>query len=74
MFRILKGSTHIAHKINLLGVVSFVRFYYNTKKSKEGYFIYLKDDYINDVTNNRSIYCKKTAELRRIIVYTHKKY
>lgn len=40
---------------------------------EEGYFIYLKDGYINDVTNNRSIYCEKIAELRRIIVYTHKK-
>ena len=40
---------------------------------EEGYFIYLKDGYINDITGSRSIHCEKTAEVRRIIVKTHKK-
>lgn len=39
----------------------------------EGYFIYLKDGYINDVTGSRNIHCEKTAEIRRIIGKTHKK-
>ena len=40
---------------------------------EEGYFIYLKDDYINDITGSRSIHCDKTTTLRRIITHTHKK-
>lgn len=40
---------------------------------EEGYYIYLKDGYINDVTGNRSIHCEKTAELRRIVNKSHKK-
>ena len=39
----------------------------------EGYFIYLKAGYINDVTGSRNIHCEKTAEVRRIIGKTHKK-
>ncbi len=39
----------------------------------EGYFIYLKKGYINDVTGSRNIHCEKTAEVRRIIGKTHKK-
>ncbi len=39
----------------------------------EGYFIYLKDGYTNDVTESRSIHCNKTSEVRRIIGKTHKK-
>lgn len=37
------------------------------------YTIILKQGYINDVTGNRVIHCDKTADLRRLIVKTHKK-
>ena len=37
------------------------------------YTIILKEGYINDVTSSRSIYCSKTAELRKIITHSHKK-
>ena len=37
------------------------------------YTIILKQGYINDVTGDRIINCDKTAELRRIIVKSHKK-
>lgn len=40
---------------------------------EEGYFIYLKEGFINDVTGSRSIHCEKTSEVRRIIGKTHKK-
>lgn len=40
---------------------------------EEGYFIYLKSGFINDVTGSRNIHCEKTAEVRRIIGKTHKK-
>lgn len=40
---------------------------------EEGYFIYLKDGFINDVTGSRSIHCEKTSEVRRVIGKTHKK-
>lgn len=40
---------------------------------EEGYFIYLKRGYINDVTGSRNIHCEKTSEVRRIIGKTHKK-
>ena len=40
----------------------------------EGYFIYLKKGYVNDVTGSRNIYCEKTSEVRRIIGKTHKQY
>ena len=40
---------------------------------EEGYFIYLKDGFTNDVTGSRSIHCEKTSEVRRIIGKTHKK-
>ena len=40
---------------------------------EEGYFLYLKDGFINDVTGNRSIHCEKTSEVRRVIGKTHKK-
>ena len=33
----------------------------------EGYFIYLKKGYVNDVTGSRNIHCMKTSEVRRII-------
>lgn len=39
----------------------------------EGYFIYLKKGYVNDVTGSRSIHCMKTSEVRRIIGKTHKR-
>lgn len=39
----------------------------------EGYFIYLKEGYVNDVTGSRNIHCEKTSEVRRVIVKTHKK-
>lgn len=39
----------------------------------EGYFIYLKEGFINDVTGSRNIYCEKISEVRKIIVKTHKK-
>ncbi len=39
----------------------------------EGYFIYLKPGFINDVTGSRNIHCEKTSEVRRIIGKTHKK-
>lgn len=38
----------------------------------EGYFIYLKRGYVNDVTGCRNIHCKKTSEVRKIISKTHK--
>ena len=40
---------------------------------EEGYFIYLKPGYINDITGSRNIHCEKTVEVRRIIGKTHKK-
>lgn len=40
---------------------------------EDGYFIYLKKGYINDVTQSRSIHCEKTSELRKIINKSHKK-
>lgn len=40
---------------------------------EEGYFIYLKAGYVNDITCSRSIQCEKTSEVRRIIVKSHKK-
>lgn len=40
---------------------------------EEGYFIYLKAGFINDVTGSRNIHCEKTAEVRRIMGKTHKK-
>lgn len=40
---------------------------------EDGYFIYLKEGYINDITGSRSIHCEKTAEVRQVIVKTHKK-
>ncbi len=39
----------------------------------EGYFIYLKKGYINDMTGSRNIHCMKTSEVRRIIGKTHKR-
>ncbi|MDE6435371.1 MAG: hypothetical protein K2L07_14215 [Lachnospiraceae bacterium] len=38
----------------------------------EGYFIYLKKGYINDVTGGRNIHYEKTSEVRRIIGKMHK--
>ena len=40
---------------------------------EDGYFVYLKEGFVNDVTGSRSIQCEKTSELRRIIVKSHKK-
>ena len=40
---------------------------------EEGYFIYLKDGFTNDVTGSRSIRSEKTSEVRRVIGKTHKK-
>lgn len=40
---------------------------------EDGYFIYLKKGYINDITNSRNIHCQKTSELRNIINKSHKK-
>ena len=39
----------------------------------EGYFIYLKKGYVNDVTGSRNIHCMKTSEVRWIIGKTHKR-
>lgn len=39
----------------------------------EGYFIYLKEGYVNDITGSRNIHCEKTSEVRAVIVKTHKK-
>lgn len=39
----------------------------------EGYFIYLKAGFINDVTGSRNIHCEKTSEVRKIIGKTHKR-
>lgn len=44
-----------------------------SQSKEDGYFIYLKEGYINDVTGNRNIHCEKTSELRRIINKSHKK-
>ena len=38
----------------------------------EGYFIYLKKGYVNDVTGSRNIHCEKTSEVRHVIGKTHK--
>lgn len=38
----------------------------------EGYFIYLKEGYVNDATGSRNIHCEKTSEVRRIIGKTNK--
>lgn len=38
----------------------------------EGYFIYLKNGYINDVSGSRNIHCEKMSEVRRVIGKTHK--
>lgn len=40
--------------------------------SKEGYFIHLKQGYVNDYTNNRNIICKTSKDVRRVIVKSHK--
>ena len=40
----------------------------------EGYFIYLKKGYRNDVTGSRNIHCMKTSEVRRIIGKTRKRW
>lgn len=40
---------------------------------EEGYFIYLKEGYVNDITGSRNIHCTKTSEVRKVIVKTHKK-
>lgn len=37
-----------------------------------GYYILLKQGYINDVTNSRTIYCTKTKEVRTTINKSHK--
>lgn len=39
----------------------------------EGYFIHLKEGYINDITGNRNIHCRTSHEVRKVIVKTHKK-
>lgn len=39
----------------------------------EGYFIYLKEGFVNDATGSRNIHCEKTSEVRLIIGKTHKK-
>ena len=39
----------------------------------EGYFIYLKEGYVNDVTGSRNIHCEKTSEVRSVIGKSHKK-
>lgn len=41
-------------------------------ESKEGYFIHLKQGYVNDYTNNRNIICKTSKDVRRVIVKSHK--
>ena len=38
----------------------------------EGYFIYLKKGYVNDVTGSRNIHCEKSSEVRHVIGKTHK--
>ncbi len=40
---------------------------------EDGYFIYLKEGFINDVTGSRSIHADKMQEIRRIITKTHRK-
>lgn len=40
---------------------------------EEGYYIYLKQGYINDSTGSRTIICRTTKEVRIIISKTHKK-
>lgn len=37
------------------------------------YTIILKEGYINDVSGGRTIHCDKTAELRKIIMHSHKR-
>ncbi len=39
---------------------------------EDGYFIYLKKGYTNDITKSRSIHCNKTSELRSIVNKSHK--
>lgn len=40
---------------------------------EDGYFIYLKKGYVNDVTGCRSIHCEKISEVRSFIARSHKK-
>ena len=50
------------------------RIYVETVNGMNKYYtIELKKGYVNDVTGNRIIQCGKTAELRRIIVKSHKR-
>lgn len=37
------------------------------------YTLILKEGYINDMTDSRIIQCDKTAELRKIIIHSHKR-
>lgn len=38
---------------------------------EDGYFIYLKEGFINDKSGNRTIHCQKTSEVRTIIKFCH---
>lgn len=40
---------------------------------EDGYFIYLKQGYINDITGSRTIHCRKTSEVRKAITKSHRK-
>ena len=40
---------------------------------EDGYYIYLKAGYINDVTGTRTIHCDNPSEVRQIINKSHKK-
>lgn len=40
---------------------------------EDGYYIQLKDGYINDATQDRTIRCKKTSEIRMLVNKSHKK-
>lgn len=40
---------------------------------EEGYFVVLKDGYVNDETGSRIITAQKTSEIRKYIVKSHKK-
>lgn len=38
---------------------------------EQGYFIHLKNGFVNDVTGSRNIICKTTKEVRTVIVKSH---
>lgn len=73
-----KTETFTEDQYALLDKWQIARKYYEMIESlsydkKEGYFVMLKDGYTNDATGSRAITAEKTAEIRKLIVKSHKK-